>query len=232
MQDVFSKHADKWWDADGPFKMLHRMHPHRLECITDSVGSIKGKRVLDYGCGGGLLSESLCQLGADVVGVDQSDEVIKVARHHANKSGLSIDYISGDIDQLDDKYFSNEKFDMVCALECLEHVAHPKRLIACLSSCLKVGGYVAFSTINRNMYGYLLGIIAAEYLLGWVEPGTHEYAYFIRPSECVAMARSANLELQVLNGLSFNMSQQDFYLSSDVSLNYIAIFKKMPDQGQ
>lgn len=225
-QDVFSRKAEEWWDRRGAFKMLHTMNDCRMAAIIDTVGPLKHKSILDYGCGGGILAESLAQQGAKVTAVDISQESICIATQHARAQGLDIEYIQGTIDELQGVYFDDKPFDMVCALECLEHVEHPQRLIESLVSGLKKGGYAVFSTLNRNMYAYLMGIVAAEYLLGWVEPGTHEYEKFIKPSELVKMARRAGLELQVLQGMTFDMRTQLFTLTHDVKLNYIAFFQK------
>ncbi len=225
-QDVFSRKAEQWWDLEGPFKMLHKMNACRTHTIQKSIRDLKGKTVFDYGCGGGILAETLSSMGAKVTGMDMSRESIEVARAHGQKKSTGVNYLHGTIDDLDDRYFSDAQFDVVCALECLEHVTYPERLVASLSGCTKEGGYAVFSTINRSLYTYLMGIVAAEYLLGWVEPGTHEHAKFIKPSELVKMSKNSGLELEELEGMSFSMRDQDFSLSNDVSLNYIAIFKK------
>ncbi len=227
MRDVYSDNAQSWWDDEGPFKMLHRMHPHRLAYLLRHLSEVQDCHILDYGCGGGLLSESLAQLGAKVVSVDQSARTIDFARAHAVQMNLPIHYVHGTVDTLDDRYFSYDCFDAVCALECLEHVQSPQRLMVSLSSCLRLGGYAFFSTLNRTLLSGLFGIVAAEYLLGWVEPGTHEYDKFIKPSELVSMAHAANLELVDLQGISFNVRTQDFYLSRDVQINYMAVFRKI-----
>lgn len=226
MRDVYSDNAKNWWDKQGPFKMLHRMHPHRLACLLNHLPELSDAHVLDYACGGGLMAESLCRLGARVVGVDQSAEIIDAARSHALADKLAVTYIHGTIDSLDDVYFIDDPFDVVCALECLEHVQSPERMLASLSSCLKPGGYAVFSTINRTALSTLFGIFAAEYLLGWVEPGTHEYDKFIKPSELVRMGESSGLSLIDLQGISFDTKIQDFYLSDDVTINYITVFRK------
>lgn len=234
-EDIFSKNAAAWWDLEGGFKMLHRMNPTRLTFIKENLGDLTGKRILDYGCGGGLLSESLIREGARVLGMDLSTESIAVAKEHAVFSGLAADYQVGTIDQLDNRYFEQEPFDIVVSLECLEHVQYPERLVASLSSCLKPGGYMVLSTINRNLYAYFFGIVCAEYLLGWVDPGTHVYQDFIKPSELVAMGRDAGLSLHVMQGMVFDVKSQAFFLSDDVTMNYMMLLQKklahVPCQG-
>ena len=225
-RDVFSRKAELWWDLDGPFKMLHRMNACRMQEIERKLGKLNAKRILDYGCGGGILSESLARSGASVTGIDMSDESIEIAKIHAKKENLSINYLTGTVDDIPDGYFAEDQFDVICLLECLEHVVNPEKLLMCLSGCLKDDGHMVISTINRSLYTYLMAIIAAEYLLGWVEPGTHEHEKFIKPSELVRMSEMSNLQAVALSGMSFSMKDQDFYLSTDVSLNYIAIFKK------
>lgn len=225
-QDVFSDNAASWWDPEGPFKMLHRMNPVRLAFIKQAVGQLSGRRILDYGCGGGLFSELLCQNGAEVTAVDISAPSITSARAHAQQNGMEIDYIHGTIDTLSEQYFGDNAFDIVCAIECLEHVEQPKRLVSSLCSALKPGGFAIFSTLNRSWYTYVMGIIAAEYLLGWVEPGTHAHNQFIKPSELAKMARQSHLTLKDMAGMQFHLSDQGFHLSNDVSLNYIACFHK------
>jgi len=206
--------------------MLHVMHQCRLDYIKMQLPSLNGLTVLDYGCGGGLLSESLCQLGATVMGMDMNSPSIEVAKQHAQQEGLQIDYQNGTIDDLGDEYFSSKAFDIVFALECLEHIRHPKRLIKSLSGALKNGGYMVISTLNRNITSYLLGIIAAEQLLGWVEPGTHDHHLFIKPSEMRKMCSEHGLQLKDLSGMSFDTKTQAFSITNDVSLNYIMVFKK------
>lgn len=206
--------------------MLHAMHQCRLNYIKVQLPNLSRLTVLDYGCGGGLLSESLCQLGSTVVGMDMNAPSIQVAKQHALEQDLQIDYLNGTIDDLGDEYFSSKAFDIVFALECLEHIRHPKRLIKSLSGALQKGGYMVISTLNRNITSYLLGIIAAEQLLGWVEPGTHDHHLFIKPSEMRKMCSEHGLRLIDLSGLSFDMKTQAFSITNDVSLNYIMVFKK------
>ena len=227
MRDVYTAQAAYWWDKNGPFKMLHRLHPTRFALIVSQVDDLSGKYVLDYACGGGFLAESLVQAGAEVVGLDINERCIEVAQAHAKQSGLCIDYRCGDIDSLISSYNKKKVFDMVCALECLEHVAYPRRMVESLASYLGPGGYAVFSTINRNIKSYLLGVIAAEYLLGWVEPGTHEHNRFIKPSELVEMCRNAGLQLYYLAGMCFDLKTQTFHRSDCVDVNYLAIFVKV-----
>ena len=227
-QDVFSRSAESWWDTNGPFKMLHKMNPVRLAFVKQNLSNLGKLNILDYACGGGLFSESLCQQGARVTGVDTSAASIHFAKQHATENDLCINYIHGTIDDLDEQCFAQDAFDAVCALECVEHVDRPEQLIASLTSALKPGGYLFISTLNRSWYTYCMGIIAAEYLLGWVEPGTHNHNQFIKPSELANMCRRAQLEIREIAGISFDMSKQSFLLSDDVSLNYIMCLQKSP----
>ena len=231
-RDVFSENAAGWWDPEGPFKMLHRMNPVRLAFLKRAVGQLSSQRILDYGCGGGLFSELLCQNGANVTGIDISAQSIAFAKAHARQSGMEIDYQQGTIDDLPERYFRRDAFDVVCAIECLEHVERPHRLVSSLASALKPGGYAIFSTLNRSWYTYVMGIIAAEYLLGWVEPGTHAHDQFIKPSELAKMGRQSGLTIVDIAGMSFHLNDQAFHLCDDVSLNYIACFQKPKRQSQ
>jgi 2-polyprenyl-6-hydroxyphenyl methylase/3-demethylubiquinone-9 3-methyltransferase len=227
-QDVFSRSAESWWDTDGPFKMLHKMNPVRLAFVKQTLSNLGQLNILDYACGGGLFSELLCRQGAHVTGVDTSAASIHFAKQHAIENELRINYVHGTIDDLDERFFAQDAFDAVCALECVEHVDRPEQLIASLASALKPGGHLFISTLNRSWYTYCMGIIAAEYLLGWVEPGTHNHGQFIRPSELANMCRRAQLDIKQMAGMTFDMSNQSFLLSDDVSLNYIVCLQKAP----
>ena len=191
--DRFSQYAEDWWNPDGAFRPLHRLNPVRLEYVRDracahfgrdagSRHSLKGLKVLDVGCGGGLLSEPMARLGGEVTGIDASKKTISVARDHAKAMYLKIDYRVSSVEEMARR---KEKFDVITALEVIEHVADVRSFLGALSSLLKPGGLLIMSTLNRTPKSFLLGIVAAEYLLGWIPRGTHEWKKFIRPSELV-----------------------------------------------
>lgn len=221
----FSAVASRWWDPDGEFKPLHLINPLRLNYIERHADGLFGKQVADVGCGGGLLSEAMAKMGAQVTGLDMSDEALKVARLHASESKLSIDYQETTAEQFATSH--EHKFDVVTCLEMLEHVPDPEAVIAACARMVKPGGHVFFSTLNRNLKSRLLGIVAAEYVLGWVPKGTHDYAKFIKPSELVQMAEKQPLRAQNMTGLHYNPLSQEFFLSDrNVDVNYILHCRK------
>ncbi len=219
----FDEKAASWWDETGPFKMLHRLNPVRVAYVTQHVAQLEGKRVLDVGCGGGIFAESMAKLGAQVVGVDTSKASIEVAKLHAIKSGLHVDYRASDLALLSKE---TDTFAMISCLEMLEHVDDPGAIMALMSSLLVQNGYLVVSTIHRTIVSYLKLIVAAEYLLDWIPPGTHQYAHFIKPSELVRFARQNKLQLVDLVGVDFIHQSQSFVCSDDVSANYMAVFRK------
>lgn len=226
----FSKDAARWWDEDGPFKPLHRLNPVRLSYIKAQIcahfgrdekdlNALKTLKILDIGCGGGLVCEPLARMGATVTGVDADPVAIEVAKEHGE--GLHIDYFNTTAEDL------SKKFDVVLALEILEHVASPQDFVASVSKLVKPGGMAIFSTLNRNPKSFLLGIVAAEYLLRWVPRGTHRWKKFIRPSELARMARPAGFEPYDITGLVFDPLSQTFRLSKpDPDVNYLLTCKK------
>ena len=220
--NIFDEHAPYWWDASGPFQMLHRMNPVRLQFLTDALNDVNGLRILDVGCGGGIFCEALAARGAKVTGIDVSEQSIAVAREHAESMGLDIDYRVMEVESLPD----NESYDVVTCLEMLEHVTMPQNLIASMVRKLLPGGYFMASTIHRNFFSYFKLIVAAEYLLGFLPKGTHAYDAFIKPSELVAYCRHEDLTLVKLSGMDFIHADQSFRCSDDVSSNYMAIFQK------
>ena len=225
-ETVFDQDAAFWWDAEGPFKMLHRMNPLRKDFVAKHI-DCAGKTFLDVGCGGGLFCESLVDLGAEVYGIDESQASIEVAKAHAKLSNKRIDYTKAELLAFAKKKIgAKQHYDAIAALEMLEHVEDPQRIVNALSHMLKPGGYAVFSTINRNLWSFFGAIIAAEYLLGWVQEGTHQYPQFIKPSELVNMAEKSGLFLQVLQGISLDFAQKKFNVTEDVSINYIALFQK------
>lgn len=217
----FDQLADQWWDPYGPMKPLHQLNPLRLKFVT--THSKPNQSILDVGCGAGLLCESLAQAGQQLTGIDMSPQVIAVAKQHAKQSNLSIEYQQIEVEQLHQQ--SSQRFDVVTCMELLEHVPDPSQLIQACQRMLKPGGLIFFSTIHRNFKAYLHTIIAAEYLLQMLPKGTHHYANFIRPAELNHWAMQANLTLVDLQGMSYRPWSQSFYLSTDVSVNYLACFR-------
>jgi len=216
--DKFSQLAHRWWDPDSEFKPLHDINPLRLEWI-DSHAGISGQKILDVGCGGGILSESMAQRGALVTGIDLSDKALGVARLHLLESGNTVDYRKISAEELADQAAGN--YDMVTCMEMLEHVPNPASTIAACAALVKPGGHVFFSTINRNAKAYLLAVIGAEYVLKMLPKGTHDYAKFIKPSELSRWAKSVRLEPDELIGMSYNPINQRYSLGRDTDVNYL-----------
>ncbi len=214
----FGELAHKWWDKNSEFKPLHELNPLRLAWI-DGISSLKGKRVLDVGCGGGILSESMFFKGANVVGIDLGEKALSVAKLHQLESGAKIDYQYIAVEQLAAQ--QPESFDVVTCMEMLEHVPDPTSIVAACAQLVKPGGSVFFSTINRNPKAYLFAVIGAEYLLNLLPKGTHDYAKFIKPSELSSWARQADLDVTAMRGMSYNPIMQHYSLSDDVSVNYM-----------
>ena len=225
-ETVFDQDAAFWWDQDGPFKMLHRMTPLRKSFMEKHIDCL-GKNILDIGCGGGLFAESLAELGANVTAIDSSEASIKVANTHAQLSQKKIDYRQVDFLTFAQQMTKKEQmFDVVTAMEMIEHVDDQKLYIQCMASLLKPGGYLVISTLNRTLISFLGGIIAAEYLLGWVQRGTHQFNRFLKPSELVNYAYDENLGLKKLQGLTWEFGNKRFVLSNNVSINYLVLLQK------
>ena len=222
--DKFSQLAHRWWDPESEFKPLHQINPLRLDWI-DSHAIIAGKKVLDIGCGGGILSESMAVKGAEVTGIDLSSNALAVARLHLMESGSSVEYLEISAEQLAEQ--SPASFDVVSCMEMLEHVPNPASTIAACAALVKPGGHVFFSTINRNLKAYLLAVIGAEYVLKMLPKGTHDYAKFIKPSELTRWSKSVRLEPSELIGLSYNPITQTYSLGRDTSVNYLLHTKKV-----
>ena len=214
----FSELAHKWWDKTSEFKPLHDINPLRLNYIDKAI-LLKGKTVLDVGCGGGILSESMSERGAKVTGIDLGEKALKVAQLHSLDSGVAVDYLLISVEELAEKQPAS--FDVVTCLEMLEHVPDPASVVAACAKLVKPGGKVFFSTINRNPKAYLFAVIGAEYVLNMLPRGTHDYAKFIKPSELAGWMRLAGLSLTHQIGLSYNPITQYYWLGSDVSVNYM-----------
>ncbi|WP_372609527.1 bifunctional 2-polyprenyl-6-hydroxyphenol methylase/3-demethylubiquinol 3-O-methyltransferase UbiG [Halomonas sp.] len=215
----FEALSERWWDPDGEFKPLHDINPLRLDFI-DARAGLAGRRVLDVGCGGGLLAEEMARRGADVTGIDLGEAPLAAARLHASETGVELDYRCLSVEAMAEA--SPDSFDVVTCLEMLEHVPDPGSVVDACARLVKPGGQLFFSTLNRNPKSYLLAIIGAEYLLQMLPRGTHDYQKFIRPSELAAWCREAGLEVCEQNGLVYNPVTGHYRLSSrDVSVNYL-----------
>ena len=213
----FGELAHRWWDPQGEFRPLHELNPLRLGWI-DGLAALAGKRVLDVGCGGGILSEAMAQRGATVTGIDLSEKPLKVARLHLLESGLAVDYQFASAE--DFSVQNREKFDVVTCMELLEHVPDPASTVAACATLVKPGGRLFFSTINRNPKAYLFAVIGAEYLLKMLPRGTHDYARFIKPSELSRWCRDAGLEPLELKGMTYNPVTDQYRLGDDCGVNY------------
>ncbi len=214
----FAELAHKWWDKTSEFKPLHEINPLRLNWIDGLVG-LKGKRVLDVGCGGGILSESMHFKGANVTGIDLGKRALSVAKLHQLESGAKVDYQYISVEQLAAEQPAS--FDVVACMEMLEHVPDPASIVAACAKLLKPGGSVFFSTISRNPKSYLFAVIGAEYVLNMLPKGTHDYAKFIKPSELSSWARQAGLDVTGIRGMVYNPITQHYSLSDDVAVNYM-----------
>ncbi len=219
----FSALAHRWWDPNSEFKPLHAINPLRLGWIKSFV-NLEGKKVVDIGCGGGILAESISKCGADTTGIDLSEKALKVAELHALEVGAKLTYRSIAAEALADE--QPEQYDVVTCMEMLEHVPDPASVVRACAKLCKPGGTLFFSTLNRNPKSYLFAIIGAEYILKLLPKGTHEYAKFIKPSELVAFTRHAGLEMIGIKGLSYNPLTQVYSLSDDVGVNYMIAVRK------
>jgi 2-polyprenyl-6-hydroxyphenyl methylase/3-demethylubiquinone-9 3-methyltransferase len=220
----FGSMAERWWDLQGEFKTLHDINPLRLQFIQQ-YADLAGKRVLDVGCGGGILTEALAKHGADALGIDLSEDLIDVADLHGLETGVNAHYQKISVEQLAAE--QPESFDHVTCMEMLEHVPDAGSIISACAKLVKPNGMVFFSTLNRHPKAYLLAIAAAEYVLQMLPKGTHDYKTFIKPSELSQSARAAGLELQGMVGISYNPISKRFSLGKDIDINYIAAFKRI-----
>jgi 2-polyprenyl-6-hydroxyphenyl methylase / 3-demethylubiquinone-9 3-methyltransferase len=216
--EKFSELAHRWWDPEGEFKPLHRINPLRLDHI-DRIAELRGKTVVDVGCGGGILSEAMAARGAQVTGIDLAEKPLQVARLHLFESGLEVEYLKVSAEEL--AVQRPEHYDVVTCMEMLEHVPDPASVVAACARMVKPGGWLFFATINRNPKSYLYAIVGAEYLLRLLPRGTHDYARFIKPSELGAMCREAGLEVAGVIGMTYNPVTRVFALENDASVNYI-----------
>ena len=219
----FGALAARWWDPHSEFKPLHDINPLRLAWIDKHAG-LAGKRVIDIGCGGGILAESMAALGADVTGIDLSEKPLKVAQLHLLESGQRVDYRLIGAEEIAQQ--QPAQFDCVTCMEMLEHVPHPPSTVRAAAALVKPGGWVFFSTLNRNPKSFLFAIVGAEYVLNMLPKGTHEYRRFITPAELAAMARDAGLCVSEFIGMTYNPFRKVYALNDDVSVNYIVACRK------
>ena len=221
--DKFSALAHRWWDPTSEFKPLHAINPLRLGWIQ-SITNLQGKRILDVGCGGGILAESLSKAGATVTGIDLSSKALKVAELHQLESGTSVRYLAISAEDLAKE--ESQSYDVVTCMEMLEHVPDPSSVVQACAKLCKPGGHIFFSTLNRNPKSYLFAIIGAEYILQLLPKGTHQYEKFIKPSELAQFTRAADLEVIELKGMTYNPITQIYRLGSDTDVNYMMATRK------
>jgi 2-polyprenyl-6-hydroxyphenyl methylase / 3-demethylubiquinone-9 3-methyltransferase len=223
--EKFAALASRWWDPNSEFKPLHDINPLRLNHI-DSVVSLSGKRVLDVGCGGGILAEAMASRGAEVTGIDLVEKALVVAKLHLMESGRRVDYRYESVETT--AASAPGEFDVVTCMEMLEHVPDPAATVLACAEAVRAGGWLFFSTINRNPKSYLFAVIGAEYILKLLPKGTHDYAKFIRPAELMRFCRDAGLEPDALIGMTYNPFTRRYALGHDASVNYILSARKPP----
>jgi 2-polyprenyl-6-hydroxyphenyl methylase/3-demethylubiquinone-9 3-methyltransferase len=220
----FSELAHRWWDPESEFRALHQINPLRLDWIN-GLAPLSGRRVLDVGCGGGILADSMARKGAQVLGIDLAAKPLKVAQLHAAEAGtVGVEYREAAAEDLAEEMPG--AFDTVTCMEMLEHVPDPSSIVRACATLAKPGGWVFFSTLNRNAKSFLFAIVGAEYMLKLLPRGTHEYARFIRPSELAQWCRDAGLELHSTRGMEYNPLTRRYWLSADVSVNYLFACRK------
>ncbi|WP_305403484.1 bifunctional 2-polyprenyl-6-hydroxyphenol methylase/3-demethylubiquinol 3-O-methyltransferase UbiG [Photobacterium leiognathi] len=220
----FEDMASRWWDLEGEFKPLHQINPLRLNYVIDHANGLFGKKVLDVGCGGGILAESMAIEGAEVTGLDMGKEPLTVARLHALETGTKLDYIQSTAEDHAEEH--QAYYDVITCMEMLEHVPDPASIIAACAKMVKPGGHVFFSTLNRNIKSYLFAIVGAEHVMRLVPKGTHDHNKFIRPSELMAMIDKTALEDRHIIGLHYNPLTNTYSLGTNVDVNYIVHTQK------
>ena len=230
--EKFSKIADEWWNPEGKFMPLHKFNPIRIKYIKDNIIKIfkispkllplKNLDILDIGCGGGLLSEPLCRLGANITAIDASLKNIEVAKYHAKKNRLNIKYICSS----PDKFKPKKKYDVVLNMEIIEHVEDINLFLKKSSQLIKKNGLMFVATLNKTLKSYIFAIVGAEYILRWLPIGTHDWDKFVTPNDLIQTSKKNNLKLNKLDGIKFNLLTDKWQVSEDKSVNYISIFKK------
>ncbi len=224
----FNQQAHQWWDPNGQFNALHKLNPLRMDFIQQHQ-DVTAQKILDVGCGGGILSEAMAQAGADVTGLDLADDLLQVARLHALDSGVKVNYILEDVAVHATTHA--EHYDFITCMEMLEHVPDPQAILHACAQAVKPGGWVFCSTLNRSNKSLLLAVITAEYLLNLVPRGTHHHDKFIKPSELTEMGRKAGLVMQSTAGMEFNPILKRYRLNDDLSINYLIAFQKPFNQA-
>ena len=230
--EKFSKMAEEWWDPNGKFKPLHNFNPSRIQYIKSLINEryklknnkkpFQGLSVLDIGCGGGLLSEPICRLGANITAIDASEKNIKIAKLHAKKNNLKINYINSSPEKLNNK----KKFDIILNMEIVEHVSDLDYFIKSCSSLLKKNGIMFVATINKTLKSYVFAIVGAEYIMRWLPIGTHDWNSFVEPEKLNTICKNFNLKKYKENGMSYNIILDEWRVSNDKSVNYISSFVK------
>ncbi len=230
--EKFSKIAEEWWNPEGKFKPLHKFNPIRISYIKENIietfklenkkNPLKNIKILDVGCGGGLLSEPMCRLGATVTGIDASNKNINVAKIHSQKDNLKINYFCSS----PEKFKINDKFDVILNMEIVEHVEDVNLFLSSCNKLLKKNGIMFVATLNKTLKSYVFAIIGAEYVLRWLPIGTHEWEKFLKPEDLISIQKKNNLKLDKLNGMNFNFLKDKWSVSDDKSVNYIAKFIK------
>jgi 2-polyprenyl-6-hydroxyphenyl methylase/3-demethylubiquinone-9 3-methyltransferase len=217
--DKFQSIASRWWDRESEFKTLHEINPLRVTYIEKQAQGVEGKKILDVGCGGGILAEALANKGAQVTGIDVAELSLKVAKMHLHESGLEVDYQLSTVEDFAQQHAA--RFDIVTCLEILEHVPDPASIVASASRLLKPDGLLCLSTLNRNPKSFALAILGAEYILRMLPRGTHEYKKFIKPSELAATLRANGMQLRDITGISYNPITRNYSLGRDIDVNYL-----------
>ena len=230
--EKFSKIAEEWWNPEGKFKPLHKFNPIRISYIKENIiksfklenkkNPLNNIKILDVGCGGGLLSEPMCRLGAEVTGIDASDKNINIAKLHSKKNNLKINYICSSPEKLNIK----NKFDVILNMEIVEHVEDVNFFLKSSSKFLKKNGIMFIATLNKTLKSYIFAIVGAEYILRWLPVGTHEWEKFLKPEELISILKKNNLNIDRLDGMKFNLLTDKWNISPDKSVNYIAKFIK------
>ena len=231
--EKFSSIAEEWWDPTGKFKPLHKFNPIRISYIKNNIikslklnnneKPLKKVKILDIGCGGGLLTEPMKKLGADVVGIDASEKNIKIAKLHSKKNNLNIKYLCVS----PENFITKEKFDVILNMEIVEHVEDIDFFLKCSSKLLKKGGIMFVATLNKTLKSYLFAIVGAEYILKWLPIGTHEWEKFVKPEDLIDILKKYNLKLDCLDGMKLNILTDQWKISADKSVNYIGKFIKI-----
>ena len=230
--EKFSKIAEEWWNPEGKFKPLHKFNPIRISYLKENIiktfqldyntAPLKDIKILDIGCGGGLLSEPMCRLGAKVTGIDASDKNIKVAKLHSEKNNLKIDYFCSS----PEKFNTKDKFDVILNMEIVEHVEDVNFFLQSCCKLLKKNGLMFVATLNKTLKSYIFAIVGAEYILRWLPIGTHEWEKFLKPEELISILKKNNLRLDKIDGMNFNLIKNKWSVGNDKSVNYIAKFIK------